>query len=294
MPVITGQCAAAGCQKPTFRNYRFCGQHHNNEWRHGHPLQTAVTFKQVSPFVCRVAEAISAREDAGNIWRVLEVRWSAYLTGAVTVTTQGIFSDPESASTVTARKALRHEIEAAHAIKKTAEAGIPPKPREIVANVVALILMREMEPERFQDDRAFLFQVARRFICLNPANATKTAPSRSSTNYRPLKAKAMEHLGEYLLKALGAFGLALVASIREGMAERAAELKDYEAAVVALGPRMIPIDSWRASDDLFPSRKHGPRFDPETGIRSSILRWYEKNGGKTMTTSNNDGKDQNV
>ncbi len=94
----------------------------------------------------------------------------------------------------------------------------------------------------------------------------------------------MEHLGAYLLKALGAVGTALVVAIREGMAERAAELKDYEAAVAALGPRMILID------DLFLSQKRGPVFDPETGIRSSILRWYEKNVGKTDVTRTNETK----
>ncbi len=196
MPVITGQCAAPGCHKPTFRNLRFCGQHHNNEWRHGHPFQSAVTFKQVSPFVCRVAEAISSRDDAAHIWRTLEARWTAYLNAAVTVAVQGVFSDPENASTVTMRKGLRHEVEAAQAIKKTATAGSKaPQAREIIANVVALVLMREMEPERFQDDRAFLFQVARRFICLNPANATKTAPAAHRPTISPSRRRRWSTLG---------------------------------------------------------------------------------------------------
>ena len=275
MTVITRLCSASECQKPAAPKSRYCGGHRISDWRNGDPHQRAVTIQQVAPFVCHTAEAITSRPDAGQLWRVLEERWSTYYESAQSVAFRGIVSDPEMVGSITTRKARPFEVEAAKAIHKTVVFGRSvPKPREIITNVLALILMREVEPERFVTDRAFLFQVARRFLCLNKANATLTGAGNGSTEYKPLKAKAMEHLGEYLLKALGAAGQSLVAAIKEDIAIREAGIEAYEEAVASLGPKMIPLD------DLFPVKRRGPVFDPVTGMRNSTLKWFEKHGKK--------------
>ena len=285
--VYSGQCAivtgspAVACPNPSARHSPYCANHAVRLWRHGHPLQTAVTFKEVMPYVCHAAEAITSRPDSSDVWRVLEARWSAYFAAAHAMTNRGIYADPELTG-ITMRKALKHEVEAAKAIDKTMTArtagrsATPPKPREIIANVLALILMREVSPERFEDGRAFLFQVARRFLCLNPVNATKTNARKSSV-YKPLKAKAMEFLGSFLMTALGQAGVSLVASVRHGLAEVEASTKAYQAVVASLSPPLVPLFPKAKGRGVVAGLPAG--IDPETGLaplRPAHLKWLRK------------------
>lgn len=182
----TRPCAAPCCQSMAAWLSEYCSTHTSRLHRNGHPLQSAVSAREIAPFVCSVVEAIDSRQAAGaDPWQTYERRWAGVVDAARTIAngTAG---------------ATREDVSAARAIVKTVSVGTTPAARGIVANILALVRMRETMPERFADDRAFVFQVARRFLTLNRANA-KPIKAGGSTIYPPLLMPAMERLGAILL-----------------------------------------------------------------------------------------------
>jgi hypothetical protein len=233
MASIRAPCSIPYCQHPKSTHSGFCSTHASRLARNGHVEQNAITSSQILPFVCHVVEAITSRPDAQDIWRALEQRWAAYLASAEAIVERGTYVDPETMGISSTRRATPNEVVAAKAILKTATFGVRPKPRTVIANVLAVILMREVSPEFFQDDRAFIFQVGRRFLGLNSANAVVVGKA-GSTYYRALKAPAMEILGTFLLQALGEAGRSLVTSIQHKIAAVQINARVYRQAAARL------------------------------------------------------------
>jgi hypothetical protein len=92
-------------------------------------------------------------------------------------------------------------------------------PRDVVEAVLALYLLQEQEPRRFNSDRAFLFQLARRVRVLSEINAGvyyNHVTGRMKRVYRDLKPAATDTLGGILVETFGAAALYIARLITHG------------------------------------------------------------------------------
>lgn len=173
------------------------------------------------PYVSRV-KARQAKNKGSDAWGILAGRWEA-LVGHSRVISERYASGAVS---------IRHERMAAHQV--TTLAGAVPADN-VVQTALAMYLLAQDRPNRFQSDRAFRFELVRRVRGLSDVNAGTywdQKAGRSRRVYRDLPPRVVEVLGHWLAEAFGGAGLALAGKERED-AERAAQ--EHQRLAAALG-----------------------------------------------------------
>jgi hypothetical protein len=215
------QCETAGCRAPASGFSTLCAPHKQAMRRHGHPAQTSVTVHELRPYVARV-KARQAKNKESDAWSLLEGRWEA-LRGHCRAVVERYASGGVS---------IRHERMAAHQVTTLADAVPADK---VVQTALAMYLLAQDRPTRFQSDRAFRFELVRRVRGLSDVNAGTywdQKAGRSRRVYRDLPPRVMEVLGAWLAEAFGGAGLVLASKERED-AERVAQ--EHQRLAVALG-----------------------------------------------------------
>lgn len=211
---MSSSCAVHGCANAPSRLGRYCAAHQTRRTRYGHPLQRSVSSRDLEPFVCRAVSRLEVAEDLASI---IDARWS-FTLAHVSAVASGIVRDTLAGPSGD-RKATPQERTAARLFLATAR-GLPA--RQVAEMVAALVVMRTTAPETFEDDTAFAFVVARRFLGFSPANAMKDARSKSTT-YRSFPPTTMEPIAGWLLDAFGEIGEALGRMEVEEVDHRATE-----------------------------------------------------------------------
>lgn len=214
-------CQTPGCQQEASGFSTLCPHHKQAQRRHGHPLQVGITGHELRPYVSRV-KARQAKNKGSDAWGILAGRWEA-LVGHSRVISERYASGAVS---------IRHERMAAHQV--TTLAGAVPADN-VVQTALAMYLLAQDRPNRFQSDRAFRFELVRRVRGLSDVNAGTywdQKAGRSRRVYRDLPPRVVEVLGHWLAEAFGGAGLALAGKERED-AERAAQ--EHQRLAAALG-----------------------------------------------------------
>lgn len=218
---MTTQCRAPGCHGAASGFSPFCNLHKQATRRHGHPAQTSITVHELRPYMARV-RARRAKNKSSEVWSILATRWEA-----VESHSRGIVERYASGAT-----SIRHERMAAQAVVSMA-GSVPAE--KVVHTVLAMYLLAQDRPNRFQSDRAFRFELVRRVRGLSDVNAGTywdQKAGRSRRVYRDLPPRVVEVLGQWLAEAFGGAGLALAGKERED-AERAAQ--EHQRLAAALG-----------------------------------------------------------
>lgn len=188
-------CDAPGCTNAAARPDRFCSAHRTRLSRYGHPLQRAVTSRDLEPFACRIASRLP--ED-GEVRVMMKERWSSLLASVASIRATGIFTVPFGGPSAD-RPATPTEREAARRFLATASST---SSREVADIVVGLAILRAVTPDAFEDHTAFRFILARRFLGLSTTNAAKNRPS-GSTTYRTFPAALMLTVADWLWSVFG-------------------------------------------------------------------------------------------
>lgn len=195
---MSKQCAVAGCTATTSGYSTFCERHKRTQRRHGHPAQDGITVHELQPYRDRIAVR-RAKNPANPTWDILLQRWAAVAGNAETVLKAHAEGKPGSA----------YVAQAAHHIKQLA-ATVPDA--LVMEAALAMFLMRESQPRRFQSDRAFDFQLSRRVRALSDANAGTYfdhATGKTKRVYRDVLPGTLMALAEPLKAAFGVAGLYL-------------------------------------------------------------------------------------
>jgi hypothetical protein len=214
-------CEIPGCRAPASGYSTFCAPHKQATRRHGHPAQTSVTVHELRPYVARV-KARQAKNKGSEAWSILEGRWVA-LRGHCRAVVERYASGGAS---------IRHERMAAHQVTTLADAVTADN---VVQTALAMYLLAQDRPTRFQSDRAFRFELVRRVRGLSDVNAGTywdQQAGRSRRVYRDLPPRVVGVLGAWLAEAFGGAGLVLASKEREDV-ERAAQ--EHQRLAAALG-----------------------------------------------------------
>ena len=216
-------CAVPRCSGEAVGYSTHCDTHKKALRRHGHAQQAGVTVHQLGPYLQRV-QARREKNPASDLWAILEARWLALSgnAGAINAKWAG------GASMVGA------EVEVAVQMLKLAVA-VPAA--DVINAVLAMYLLRDAEPRRFQSDRAFMFQMARRVRGLTSLNAGSywdNAKKKSRRVYQDLTPNVAELLASTLAFTFGAVGLTLAAKEREDANQAQADTQRLATALEAL------------------------------------------------------------
>jgi len=204
---MTGYCILPGCHKRAAGYSRLCETHRTRQRRHGAPDQRTITKLDLKPFVQEV-EAWMARNPGNMTWSSAEQRLSALLTGGSRVA-QASMHGP------TKRAALELQ-----------RVGVAAEGRTIVVIVLALYLMKEVNPSAFRSERAFRLALARRVRSVSPLSFPRRngADGRKRIASRELAPREAEAFASLLISALGPIGV-YIAGRRAAAELRASEEK---------------------------------------------------------------------
>jgi hypothetical protein len=198
------RCEAAGCQHLASGFSTLCTTHKQAMRRHGHPAQSSVTVHELRPYVARV-KAREAKNKGSEAWAILAARWEA-LTGHCRMVVERYAAGAVS---------IRQERMAAYQVTTLAGAVLAEK---VVQTSLAMYLLAQDRPTRFQSDRAFRFELVRRVRGLSDVNAGTywdQKAGRSRRVYRDLPPLVTEVMGAWLAEAFGGAGLVLATKERE-------------------------------------------------------------------------------
>lgn len=197
-------CAVPRCTDSATGYSTHCDNHKKHLRRHGHPQQVAISARTLRPYLAKVA-ARRAKNPTSEVWPILEAQWQA-----ITEESRIVEAEAQSGQAVMAPRlmAARHWL----------KLGDHVSARQVVDTALAMFLLREDEPRRFQTDRAFLFQLVRRVRHLAPVNRDSYwDPLRQRTRkvYQDIPPREVEALANVIVTALGGAGLMLAAKERQ-------------------------------------------------------------------------------
>jgi hypothetical protein len=140
-------CIIAGCAKGVSGYSTLCVNHAKTKARHGHPLQTSIRRPELKPFERAVRNWLDERAGP-DAWPIL-----LDLFGGI-VSEARIYSERVGHGRPYSRFVLR-------AGETLVSIERDDRNRDAVVRLLALGYLRQNNPRRFQDDRAFRFQIAR-------------------------------------------------------------------------------------------------------------------------------------
>lgn len=197
-------CAVPRCTHPAAGHSTHCEKHKKTLRRHGHAQQAGITVHQLGPYLDRV-KARRVKNPQSDLWGILEARWEAIKGNA-----QAIAAKWNSGAPM-----VGDEVRAAEQVLRLS-GNVPAA--ALVDAVLAMYLMRDAEPRRFQSERAFGFQVVRRVRGLSEVNAGSYwdgTKGRARKVYQDIRPRVVEVLAAALAGTFGGVGLTLAAKERE-------------------------------------------------------------------------------
>jgi hypothetical protein len=192
-------CRAPSCRAKAHGYSRYCSRHHKRNVRHGDPLQTGVKTAEIKPIKAHVARWLSKRSNADAVWNGMRDAWSRCAAQALAEINLRKAGRPG----ITWQRAACDDI-----VKVNSDAAVD----EIILTVVAMAYHAAHETRRYASDRAFRFQVARRFRALTYVNRGErwnNKTGRVHRFYRDPSPRHAEYLGQTLIDALAGFGVAI-------------------------------------------------------------------------------------
>lgn len=215
-------CVVAGCAAMRGpRTYSpYCQAHRLTQTRHGHPLQTSVTFYELAPFQATIRAAIK-RNPSSEVWPILRARWGRLVDHAAA----------QVAERDNGRSFHRPTLQAAEMLLQVARHADETK---VVEVMLALYLMEDSNPRRFKSDEALRFALARRLRHLAPMARGSYWNHKlqwTSSVYRDAPPKAVAILGAWLVEVFGLAGRMVAETERK----RQAQVDDRQRLVEAAG-----------------------------------------------------------
>ncbi len=174
-------CAVSHCPHPVHNIGRYCRHHDNVDKRTGHPLGRTITEREVKSYRDLARSFIDRHQDhpgikAGVDWLQRLVR-HAVEPNTVTVNTP-----PQSRANQWLAKMNREGVD----------------PADMLAIIVAMHVLQEIQPRLFRSDRHFKHQLITRFLRLTGA------PMRPNGKHRQtVSVKMSQYLAGRLISALG-------------------------------------------------------------------------------------------
>lgn len=188
-------CRVPHCGAPASSQFSpHCRRHKSILRRHGGTTQRAITKAELDPYLNRVRRRIQ-RNPGSPLWGILDKAWEEAVNAARSDANVRIGN----------RYQRRTAIEIVN-IASDAEA------REIGTVSLSMFMLRSEQPGRFEGDRAFWHQLARRVRCLSQRHVGIAYSHKSGSSrrlYRELSPRAAILLGQTLGRCFGAAGLQL-------------------------------------------------------------------------------------
>ncbi len=210
-------CSVFQCPETAAGFGALCNRHKAIRRRHGHPEQTGISVQELAPYRQRVR--LRMEKNQGNpAWSILAQRWGVVIDAA----------KAQEAEALRGRPFVTHEREASQELVKLAR-EVPVE--TLTETVLALFLMQEEQPRRFQSDAAFDAQLARRARALTDTNAGTywdDKAKRTKRVYRDVAPRTLAVIAEHIKAAFGVAGL-YVARLEQRESE---QTKNQQAALV--------------------------------------------------------------
>ncbi len=218
-------CEVAGCAALRGPNTYspFCQAHRLARTRHGHPLQKAVTFYELAPFMRSVRASVKRNPDS-EVWPILRARWARLI-------------DHANAIAVTRSSGEAFHRPTAQAASMVLEVARWADETRVCEVMLAIYVLEHAFPGRFRDDRAFRFTLVRRLRHLAPMGRGtywNQKLQRTSSVYRDAPPRAVEVLGLWLAEVFGLAGRLIADAELKRMQAPAAEVKRMADAIAEL------------------------------------------------------------
>lgn len=190
-------CAVRGCWLPVTGLSRYCDDHDRRNQATGHPEGRTIRKADLRPFVKLTAAFIDQHRSHPGISAALD-----WITARIADA-----KDPRYLS----RKSSP-EQRVAKWLAKMRREGVDPK--DVLAAVAAVYLLREYRPSAFKSDRHFDHQVAIRVLRLVPAPfVDRWTGTKVRRSYDWITVGTREHLSHRLKTALGLLSLRMAREI---------------------------------------------------------------------------------
>lgn len=216
-------CRATNCESPRHGFSIYCQSHKQALRRHGSPGQRGVTVHELKPYVALI-EARKAKNETSDAWSMLSARWDVVQDHA-RATLQSY------AEGVPGHRAGRIAAHYLTTIGRNVEAW------QVVRTSLAMYLLQDQNPSRFESDVAFDFQLVRRVRGLTDSNAGvywDHETQKKKRVYRDIPPRAIHAMAQSLKTAFGAPGLMLAAKEREDVEKAREERKRMAVAMEGL------------------------------------------------------------
>ncbi len=219
-------CAADGCHVPVKGTYSiFCFSHTNSNCRHGHPLQLAITLRDLRVYLAQTDAILKRNEVASKDDKVkldaIDARWDLLVR-----TCSDLLTSP--------RAQEDWKRTAASLIVKLAEEV---SARNVWRTVVAMYLMRRDQPRTFRSDRAFHFQLQRRVRTLGTINSGTYYDHKTGKTKKVFKdhpQKTLHQIGLWLEQTLGPVGIHFCHVLDREEETRKKAQEDFRAALASI------------------------------------------------------------
>lgn len=188
-------CRVPHCGAPASSQFSpHCRRHKSILRRHGGTTQRAITKAELNPYLKRIRHRIQRNPDSA-VWAILDTAWEEAVRA--------------SHSDAKARIGNRYQRQAANEVINIAADA---SPREIGTTAIAMFLLHHNQPGRFEGDRAFWQQLARRVRALSQRHVGVGYSHRTGEShklYREIAPRAAILLGRALGRCFGTAGLQL-------------------------------------------------------------------------------------
>lgn len=202
-----------------------CDAHRERDRRHGDPLQEGIRASALTPFIRALRSRKQLRPDA-LAWAALERRWEGLVKACrdtVKLYEAGVPGN-------------KWQVEAAGEIVKIANEATAEAVWQVA---VAMVMLHEAEPRRFQSERSFRVQLGRRTRQLalsSRATYWNPAQGRFKGVYRDPSPRAAVLVGDMLSEVFSVAGLFFSQQDAAEAKARAAEREAFYEALRDVTP----------------------------------------------------------
>lgn len=191
-------CRVPGCNLPAVGFSAYCATHKARQRRHGDPRQQGISRADIAPYVHRVQARVEKNRH-NPVWAALEEQWASCVTSAEAVLVRFARGDP----------CVGHEIRAAQELKRIRDHV---DAATVAHTGLAMFVVRELEPRRFQSDEAFKTQLVRRLRRLTDVNAGTWydhETGKVKRAYRELPPRTAAIMAGWVIPVFGPLGIHL-------------------------------------------------------------------------------------
>lgn len=185
-------CNVPGCSRRVSSRYsRYCPAHKARIRRHGAPDQLRISKAELAAYARRAR--LRMRKNASHpVWEMLNERWRGLETYCRDLVDRHHSGNPGN----------RHERLAAAEVLKLADV----ERSKILETVLAIVMVWELQPQRFRSNGAFNTQLVRAVRGLSDMNFGERyhhPTGRVKRFYRDLPPRATAILAQWIIEALG-------------------------------------------------------------------------------------------